>query len=330
MKPFTICIPYSRTITWLQILLCSLAENTVFDDIEDIYILNNGPEVDDSLLLTWELGYYEKCKCRGLRPPPEFRSHAGCMDWVLKHISTPYFMMLESDCRVFKKDWLKNFLDPISKDNLVAMAGWYWSVPVGDRNYIGPGATIYNTEIVKKIESEVRHNKSLTFCYGDGLKKRYKIIGRSQEMIEEYKLGPFSEFRGFHDIWLDYDEKWWMEPCAWLYYRCRSQYECVELPAVYEEHLEKGVMVADGTHYGHPDTYLTHYWGGTVSYDWQKHPVTAEWQLRVLPFWIDRERKIWEEVVPAEIRKKTEEMGLIFSKDYILNHPNVHSNTRKE
>ena len=283
--------------------------------------MNNTPQPDRSIFGVTKTALKDDVRVINVPSPQDW--HGGCVDYALPMIDTPYFMMMETDCQIMKPDWLKHFLDPILKDDLVAMAGWFW--PGGDRDYIGPGATIYNTDIVKRIEAEIRDNKRTTFCYGDGLRLRHTLEPRMRDA--KWLWGPFTETRSYHDI-VKREEKWWQEPCAWLYYRCSFEYECVKLPGMWTTALVNGHNIAGGTFYGKPDDmYLIHHWGGTVSHNWEKQKVTAPWELATLPWWIAREDRVWRDVVPAEIREHTLDMGLVKTgqeeMDFILNHPMV-------
>ena len=321
MKPIvTIVIPYAYTVKWLQILLSSLKQ--YHDDRVELWIMNNTPGEENSL--AWMDGFTISGKpVKVIKTPHPRDWHAGCVDYALPMIETPYFMMMETDCNVCSPDWLDHFLNPMLKDDLVAMAGWFW--PSGDRDYIGPGATIYNTKIVKAIREEVIRNRAITFCYGDHLKRRHTLEPRLAD--DKWLWGPFSETRGFHDR-VRRDDKWWQEPCAWLYYRCVSQYECVNLPGIFTQEVYEKMNIASGTFYGAPDDiYFVHHWGGTVSHNWEKQKVSAPWEHIALPWWIAREDRLWNEIVPEDLRKKTLELGLVKTgqeeMDFILNHPNV-------
>ena len=319
MKPLvTICIPYCLTVKWLEILLTSLLENT-YEGSCNIVVMDNTPYNDHAREV---VAFYGPRVSVTKTPHPQ-DWHAGCMDYALPMITTPYFMMMESDCNICRPDWLDNFLNAM-KDDYVAMAGWFW--PSGDREYIGPGATIYNTKIVQEINKEVQRNKKTTFCYGDDLKRRHTLEPRMADA--KWLWGPFSETRGFHDI-VKRDDKWWQEPCAWLYYRCVSEYECVRLPGLFVTEHYQGIDIAKGTFYGAPnnDIYLVHHWGGSVSHNWEKQKVSAPWEHIALPWWIKREDDLWRDIVPEEIRRRTLDLGFCKTGDeeayFILNHPNV-------
>ena len=315
----TIVIPYAYNTKWLQILLASLKETDIA--LCQIWVMNNTPQPDRSIDGIKKTSLGDGVRIYDVPSPRDW--HGGCIDYALPDIETPFFMMMESDCQAVKASWLDNFLIPIEKDNLVAMAGWFW--PGGDRNYIGPGATIYDTQIVKSINEEVQRNKKITFCYGDGLKQRHTLEPRMLDA--KWLWGPFTETRSYHDI-VKREEKWWQEPCAWLYYRCSFEYECVWLPGVFSNQHYNGVNIANATYYGSlNDHYFIHHWGGTVSHNWEKQKVTAPWELAALPYWIAREDNLWQEIVPESIRRQTLDMGLVKTgdeeMDFILNHENV-------
>jgi hypothetical protein len=180
-----------------------------------------------------------------------------------------------------------------------------------------------------KVRDEVLADKRKTYAYGNFMRRRHTLEPRISEMIDRGQWGPFSETRGFHNIVIR-DDKFWQEPCAWLYYRLDHEYECVALQGVFTEEEHKGIHIASGTYYGPGlggKIYLIHHWGGTVSHNWEKQKVVAPWEITALPWWIEREDRLWREVVPEWLRKKTLDEGLVKTGDeemeFILNHPNV-------
>lgn len=313
----TIVIPYAYNLKFLQVLLTTLRQYTP-PGLCNIIVMDNTPPPDrKSFVISIPALMYA--------PHPQ-DWHAGCMDYILPMITTPYFMMMESDCYVCSDKWLDNYLNAM-KDEFVAMAGWFW--PGDDRNYIGPGATLYNTKLVMKTRGEVLADKRKSFCYGNFMRHRHTLEPRLSEMIDKGQWGPFSETRGFHNIVIR-DEKWWQEPCAWLYYRLDHEYECVALQGSFTDQEFNGIHIAAGTYYGPgigSEIYLIHNWGGTVSHNWEKQKVVTPWELTALPWWVRREDRIWNDIVPLDIRNKTLSMGLVKTgeeeMDFILHHPNV-------
>jgi len=171
-------------------------------------------------------------------------------------------------------------------------------------------------------------------CYGTDLKKRMDLSKHHdfEKWIKSPFHGPFSETRGFQEIWSFADYKWYQEPGAYPYYRSKIEYECVEMPGtlIYlkDPHVADGTWLHDNP--GEPtpkdNAYWVHHWAGTVSHNWQWMKVTQKWQRNAYPYWIDREDRIWREVVPASARNwvlqnldvKTGDE----EKEFILGHPN--------
>lgn len=331
-KLATVVIPHAFTTKWIQILITSL-KSFKCDNEFNIWVINNSPPGNRSLEGITETGLSEGVQ---IIENKFMRSHTGALDYALSVIDTPYLFATETDCRALKPNWIDRFFSEM-KDDYVAMAGWYW--PGSDREYISPGACLYNTAILKTLKEEIHRNNSNIICYGRDLKKRFDLSKHNHwnEYIVSKFHGPFSEVRGFQEIWSFRDDKWYQEPGAWVFYRCQIEYECVRMPGVlfYVENPH----VADGTWYmdkelltvdrkeAEKNSYYVHYWGGTVSHNWEHTRILEPWQQDVLPWWIDHEDKLWREVVSGDVRKKTLELGLVKTgdeeKEYILNHPNV-------
>jgi len=328
MKDATICVPYAYTTKWLQIVLTSL--KAFKNDHEfDILVLNNSPD-NDSIKGITETGLSEGVRI--VVPPVDSRVHARSLDYAIDIVDTPYLFATETDCQALKDNWLDRYFTHV-KDQYVAMVGWFWNIPNSDRLYINSSATLYNTWILRKLKKETLRNENLMICYGSGLKKRYLMSDHLIKLLKNGDWGCFMEQRGYQEIFHHRDDKNWQEPGAWLYFRAQCEYECIRIPGIWE--TNENPHVAAATWYGDSkeEAYYLHYWGGTSSHNWEKHTVSVEWELRALPWWIDREDRIWKEVVDEKVRKKTLEMGLVKTgeeeKQFILNHPNVKPNLER-
>ncbi len=333
-----VVIPHSRTVKWLQIVVASIKAHPC-KAVFDVMVVNNSPAGDESLkaLTETELG-------EGIRIEENkyVRAHAGALDYTLSIIDPeeyPYFFSAETDCVALRDGWLDWFYG-FMRDEWVAMAGWFW--PGTDREYIHTGGCLYNTAILNRIKKQIHQNENLMICYGSGLKKRLwlgeenahlntvpelKEAGQSyRDSLNSPYQGPFTEQRGFQEIWSKRDIKFYQEPGAWPYYRLQTEYECVKVPGrvSYFEPLH----LAEGTWYGEPleEAWWVHGWAGTVSHNYEIMKVVDKWQRDALPVWIEREDTWWRETVPESARNKVLELGLVRTgddeKDFILNHPN--------
>ena len=337
MKSATVVIPHAITTKWTQIAVASLKAFKNDHDF-DIVVVDNSPG-NPSINGITKTSLGEEIE---VRENKYFPSHSCALDYVLTDCETPYLFTTESDAQALKDNWLDRFFVNM-KDDSVAMAGWFW--PGADRFYMNASATLYNVKILKRIQAQIQANENYMICYGTGLKKRMDLSkhGDFPRWILSKYHGPFSEVRGFQEIWSFRDDKWYQEPGAWCYYRLQIEYECVKMPG--ELFYNANPHVADGTWYidapnnfwmdskapGYKDfvkkqAYYAHHWAGTVSHNWERMPVMMEWERRALPWWVAREDRIWREVVPESIRKTTLAMGLVKTgqeeMDYVLNHPN--------
>ena len=66
------------------------------------------------------------------------------------------------------------------------------------------------------------------------------------------------------------------------------------------------------------EAYLLHHGAGTVSHNYEKHLVITEWEALCLEWWLKREYRLWEEVVPEFVRQESLAKGFIPSFDVQL------------
>ena len=304
----TVVIPFAFTPRWGQIVISSLKKFANKKDF-DILVMNNSPEHAAIKAITGTsigdgVKVYTPEKHR-------MRAHGGSLDCAIGLVDTPYIFTLESDCTVEKNGWLDWYAGHI-QDEYTAMVGWYWNT--AGRYYINASATLYRTELLKRLWNECIRNKDDVICYGPKLTKRMHHEN-TKTMIQNQEIGPFSDSRGFWNV--DYPDprpdQWWHEPGSWLYSRCFNQYQCVKIPGevVYNP---KGVQPEFQYNYYGPsknEIYAKHHWAGTVSHNYDKHLITVQWEALASDWWINRELRMWEEWVPEDIRKDTIEKGLV-------------------
>ncbi len=339
MSKTIVVVPHARTVKWLQIVVASLKQFKN-DAKYDIMVVDNSPPHDlSSIKAITETRLGENVIIEDNKYS-QTRAHAGALDYALTIIDPkeyPYFFSAETDCRALRDGWLDWFHSFI-QDEYTAMAGWYW--PGGDREYIHTGGCLYNTNILLRIKKQIEKNDNYMICYGTDLKRRMflgdmpeKFTAAAAAVGKHYRAtlespyhGPFTEQRGFQEIWSKRDHKYYQEPGAWPYYRCQTEYECVKVPGVLIYH--ENPHVAEGTWYGSlsEKAWWVHYWAGTVSHNWESMRIVERWQRLAIPYWIDREDRVWREAVPEDVRKQTLDMGMCRTgedeKNYILNHPN--------
>jgi len=327
MKDATIAVPHAYTTKWLQIVLTSL-KAFKNDHTFDILVLNNSPQ-NESILGITETGLADGVRI--VVPPEKSRVHARSLDYAIDIVDTPYLFTTDTDCRAMQDNWLDVYFSYMT-DEYVAMAGWLWDLPGTDRLYIVCSAALYNMSILRKLKQEALRNENFMICYGTDLKKRYPMNEHLMDLFKTGNWGCFMEQRGYQEIFHHREGKYWMEPGCWLYFRAQCEYECAKIPGVWE--TNENPHVAAATWYGSKeDPFYAHYWGGVSSHNWEVAPVIVEWELRALEWWIDREDRIWKEVVDEGVRRKTLEMGLVKTgeeeKEFILNHYNVKPNRDK-
>jgi len=312
MTKATVVIPHAWTSRWIQICIASLKKFNNEAKFDIIVVDNSMP--DDSIK-----GISETSLGEGVRiiPPktPGRGGHQLALDHAIDLVETPWFVAFEPDVQVLRDGWLDWLLSFI-KDDYVVMAGWYWSVGNVDdnRHYISPAGALYRTSILKILKQECLSNPDLLVCYGRDMSLRIDLTKEyahtAGKYIPEGDWGPFGECRGFGNVYpIAEKNQWTPEPGNWIYNRCAMQWECIHVPgSLVNSPPEVQAVGLPHTHtYVGPsdaEAYYYHYWAGSVSHNFQKHQIPP-WDMAKIPFWLNREYRIWEEIVPEDVKAKT-------------------------
>lgn len=248
---------------------------------------------------------------------PVHGGHQMALDHAIDLVETPWFVAWETDVLAVRDGWL-DWLLSFVKDDQVAIVGWYWSIGIDDsRHYISPAGALYRTSILKRLKKECLDNPDLSVCYGRDMSKRIDLAkdypNTAGKFIPEGNWGPFVECRGFGNVYPFPRDHWVPEPGNWIYNRCVMQWECVHVPGemVPSEPSEIALGLPHKYTYVGPsegEAYYVHYWAGSVSHNFQKHKIPP-WDAAKLPFWLGREHRIWNEIVPEDVREKTLNKG---------------------
>lgn len=244
-------------------------------------------------------------------------SHATGLERCLEHVwdmGYDYFFASETDCVATAPDWLSWYLGYLEDDPRKGIAGLFWDEQPCHFN-MNPSATLYRMDMLKQYHEESRANESQTFFHPNGNKN-----GHDEGMdptIATVGKGVFAETRGIENpspVQLDAIARsvpaaahW--EPGHWLSIRSMDEWKHVHVP---NDHIYAQVdfgTAPDGTFYnGKDDPKFIHYWGGTRSYDFLKHPVNDGFVRGGSPWWIKREDRIWREWVNEEDRQIVHEL----------------------
>ncbi len=323
-KSGTVVIPAAFAARWLQICVAALKQHKNATDF-DILIVDNSPGHPSIKTIT-ETRLGEGVKV--VDPPaPNIAGHQVALDMAIDMVETPWFITWETDVQVLRDGWL-DWLLSFAKDEYVAIIGWYWAGDYADdRHYISPAGALYRTRILKMLKEECLRNKDMAVCYGRKMDKRIDIMKEyphtGGKMINMGIWGPFLESRGFGNVYPYSNQKdhWTPEPGNWVYNRCSMQWEVIHLPGRFVVNDEIKNAVNLGVPYKYTDVgpegeeaYFRHHWAGTVSKNFVKHKIPP-WDMEKMQFWLKREYRIWEEVVPEDVRKLTLKKGLVMSLD---------------
>ena len=320
MPEATVIIPHAFTTRWTQIAVASLLQHRNDADFSIIVVDNSSHHDSIKGITETDLGKH----CRVILPKdPSRGGHQLALDHAIDIVETSWFVAWETDVRVMRDGWL-DWLLAFVKDDYVAIVGWYWSLGEGvddNRHYISPAGALYRTSVLKRLKQECLTNPDLAVCYGRDMSQRINLAKEyphtAGRFIPEGNWGPFTECRGFGNVYPFPKDQWVPEPGNWIYNRCAMQWECVHVPGeIVQSDLEvQGLGLPHKYTYVGPsegEAYYIHYWGGSVSHNFQKHKIPP-WDAEKLPFWLGREHKIWNEVVPEEVKRVTIENGWVMS-----------------
>ena len=306
-----VVIPHGHTPKWLQTIVFSL-KNKVNNEPFDIFVNCTWPGHPSVKAIT-ETSLGDGVTI--LESKRRKQSHATALEETLEHIQDKgytHMFCCETDCRAMKDGWLDWFASHVQNDR-VGMAGFFWHE--GDHHYnINPSATIYNIEMLKQYNAEVRANNSDMFWHP---KQNKKDTEEGMDASIKDVAGVFSETRGIHnptDAQLDKISKgvpnpaWW-EPGQWVYARMQGEWEESRVAVDHDYEMVAGHKTPQGTFYGgREDPWFTHFWGGTRCYDFLKHTVDCNFVKSCAPHWIKREDTIWKGTVSPDFHDKVHEV----------------------
>jgi len=303
MNEVTVAIPHSHAYKWLQISCHSLLEHD--PGVPCQYVI-----VDNYLAVPWSVDVMDTHTemFSVFQNDLENRFHGSALDYALRRVNTPYFFAMETDVRILRDGWARWYIDQMDGQG---MAGFYWTED-HTREYINPSATMYKTPALKDFDAQCQADDSDHLWYREG--DDWKSVSVSERNLGFFNWGngAFSDKRGFGGV-MGQDtgrhQPGWYEPGQMLFYWMQENHSALGVPHV-QEYIRSGL--AAGTWYGDSkeDAYCRHYWGGTSAHNIDKHSTAGESINRWIPWWLEREHRVWCEVVPEEFRQHASEVML--------------------
>jgi hypothetical protein len=312
-KDVTIVVPFARNPVWLQTCVASFKEHK---SQADILVIDNSigsrQGIDTRVITETSFG-------DGVKVIPQYQryygnneiygTHAAALNMALRMINTKYLFATESDVVCMRDGWLDWYIGRIEEK--VAMIGWFWPPP--GRRYISPSMTLYDTRVLRLIDEEVMSDKGMNLTWGFAEAAMRGQVDHWKMLMRDRLLGPFNEMRtrGTVPEW-NLDKH---DTASWLYFRLLFEYKCLEVPGG-EIWLKDQIEGSPPTKYQfvgdeEKSAYLIHYQAGTISHDYDVIPITVEWVANYQEWWLRREYRIWEEVVPEFVRRDSINKGLI-------------------
>lgn len=234
--------------------------------------------------------------------------HGTALDYVVEHHGddADWLFAMETDVLTLQDGWLKYYMDvkgavPTgSVDTTFAVGHWH------GEQFINPSATLYNMAALRDAFKEFRANKDPNMYWGENFEKSENIIPHYTRFLED--VGPFSEKRGWPpgSIILPAPTgqlrgPGWYEPGQQVYHWSRLK-GMVSYVLPCNHVVDEQRMIPTGTFYGPEPYYLVHAWGGTRALDILKHPVSDPTVINHMGYWLMREAKVFQEVVPEEVQ----------------------------
>jgi len=306
MSKVLIVVPNGHIPKYLQACIYTLKKYK--NDVEtDILIMNTWPGHPSLKAITGtDLGdgvFIEDCTIR-------MHSHATALDEAIDWAEDKdydYLLCVETDAVACQDGWVDWFLSFFTDDG-VGMAGFFWSE--GNNHFnINPSVTLYSKKMLLQYHKEVRANDENIFWHPVG--NRHGNDAGMDPTIKDV-AGAFSETRGIKDPTAE-QEKYilagvpqaaWFEPGAWLYCRSIGEWGGVHVPCDHIYTQYGNHTAPQGTYYGgQGEPYAIHRWGGTRCYDGIKHIVNDNFVSQCAPLWMEREHRIWKEIVPVKYRE---------------------------
>lgn len=345
MKKIIVVIPHSHTWFWTQTCIAALVRNLprANDCNVEIIIVDNSPwspairgvtEVGWPLLATSE-GHrnYKAIPMSVIPNPKSNKFHASALDCIVDRYDFEYLLTLETDVLALRPTWLQWFVDRMRPTDY-AVGAWH------HEQFVNPSCTLYRGTALREMAAWCQCNQEPNLLrWGPMFGKSQPISDRLPE--RDYKdwydqniewiAGPFAEKRGWPAGTVlkekpSGQEKGagWYEPGQQLhhwavetgytytvcethtYYRkegmpVQTIYGVKENPTSLVGELSLDQMVTKGGQ-------AVHLWGGTRALDIIKHDVTCSFVKENTPYWLEREARLWREIVPADVQAQTLEL----------------------
>ncbi len=344
MKRVIVAIPHSHTWFWTQTCVASLMRNPprAEDCACHIIVVNNSPwspairGITDTRLydgVTYVIDNYKSNKF-----------HASALDSVVERFNFDYLMAWETDVLALRPDWLQWFMDQMrTTDYAVGM--WHHEQFINPSCTLYKDRVLQQMDQWCKAHpspNELRWGRGFADSAPLDPSLNMQLTGNQLDDLKihemrEWIAGPFAEKRGWpHGTFLkeapsgQLKGPGWYEPgqqlhhwaveAGYTYTVCPSvttkRSDGLPLQTMYGSDLpcdyditdsgavSKQLKISEMT-----DRAMTaHLWGGTRALDILKHPVTCQFVRGNTPMWLEREARMWREVVPEDVQSQTLEL----------------------
>lgn len=245
--------------------------------------------------------------------------HASALDFVIENYDADYYFTWETDVLPLSSNWLEWFMaklnneDHANSERHFAIGHWH------HEQFINPSCTLYTAEPLRRMLAWCKENKEPLMRWGA---KFEQVV--PMEPNQFLSMGPFAEKRGWPQNTIlrrqptgQCKGPGWYEPGqAFFHWAVEHEYYFLVCPT---ETYEKAPGLPVHTVYGptrpidrefeyHELTgfgYTVHLWGGTRALDILKHQVECQFVKKYTPYWLQREAKYWQTIVPPEVQIET-------------------------
>jgi hypothetical protein len=342
MKKLIIAIPHSHTWFWTQTCIASLVRNPPKAEgyTVQVIIVNNSQwspairGVTDTVLTEGlnNIGVMDNYKSN--------KFHASALDCVIDTsmwknsvnslIDFDLLMAWETDVLALRPDWLQWFVDQMRPTDY-AVGAWH------HEQFVNPSCTLYRGSVLREMlqwcKSDLPPNE---LRWGPNFEKSAPLDdnllkAKNQDMSEIIKnakdwiAAPFCEKRGWREGTVLKEQPsgqpkgpghyepgqalhHWAVQAGYTYTTCPTittkRSDGVPLQTIYgatfsdpKRQLESGELfdVAE----------TVHMWAGTRALDILKHDVDDQGIKDNTPFWLQREARFWNNIVPLDVRQQT-------------------------
>jgi len=312
MRKIAVVIPHSHTWLWTSTCLATLKKYPPKANGFEVQVVlvDNSWDWSPSRRIATDTPLGDGVTVWNNTKPNKF--HASALDDVIDNFDFDYMMALETDVVALHQDWLQWFVDMIEDGGRFAVGHWH------HERFMNPSCTIYRGSVLREMNAWCKANTSHEMRWGQTFEKVMLLNPGDIAWV----AGPFAEKRGFPEGSTPVQrpsgqEKGfgWYEPGQMLYHWATNQgYHYMVCNTAHTEFNGAPSHTLYGKAQNEASSgplemnelwergYTAHLWGGTRALDILKHPVSDQFVLNHMDYWLQREARFFQQAVPQDIQ----------------------------